>query len=698
MSALRDFAWRLGGDIISNKEVLCPGPGHSKDDRSLSVRPARDAPDGFILHSFAGDDPHVCMDHVRMKLGLPATPNRGSDGWRGLWDEAHHPHRTLVERYLASRRLQLPIEVAGEALRFHPRCPFGPGRMTPTMIALVRDIRSNEPIGIHRTALDSLGRKHEIDGKDRMALGQIKGGVVKLTPDEDVTLGLGIGEGIETTLSLQRAPEWLSSPVWACLSAGTLAAFPVLAGIESLVVAVDHDEAGRNAARQAIARWHEASRETLALTRKRPGADLNDLCKETLTMERYTVSPEEVVKETGPEFLARAQGRLSKPNGAGHANGRSDEAASAGDFEARVGPQAEPAKPNFRSLKMFCAEFRPISYAVAGLMREGSLFTLTGRTGEGKTAFLVILALAIATGRGDLIGRKVKKGRVAFCTAENPDDLRMRLMIACFLFNIDFDAIDRDVMISDNRVTPEAITEWIKASEIDFTLIIIDTWQAYFDGKDANNPTQAVEFTRRFRPLANLAGAPVVIIAAHPNKSAGDDRLIPNGAGSTLNEVDGNFSMLRDETGLHRLHWLGKIRGVPFEPLHFKIERFDSPDVVTVEGVRVQMPVMSPIADGEVEAREDRLAARDLALLNAMAGDPAGSERTWTSTLKLSRRAGQAMLTRLRKDKLVEIKARKWRLTKAGERMVNEADKADNTQERNGIYGPSHSESERCSI
>ena len=115
-------------------------------------------------------------------------------------------------------------------------------------------------------------------------------------------------------------------------------------------------------------------------------------------------------------------------------------------------------RPNFRTLKEFCAEFLPISYAVAGLMRDGSLYTLTGRTGEGKTAFLVLLALAIATGRSELIGRRVKKGRVAFATAENPDDLRMRLMVACFVFNIDVDVIDRDILISDNRVRPEAIT------------------------------------------------------------------------------------------------------------------------------------------------------------------------------------------------------------------------------------------------
>ena len=164
-------------------------------------------------------------------------------------------------------------------------------------------------------------------------------------------------------------------------------------------------------------------------------------------------------------------------------------------------------QPNFRTLAEFCAEFRPISYAVAGLMREGSLYTLTGRTGEGKTAFLVKLALAVATGRGEeLIGRKVKKGRVAFCTVENPDDLRTRFMVACYIFNIDVGVLDRDILVSDNRVAPEDIVAWIKETGEAFTLIVVDTWQAYFDGRDPNNNAEAVSFTRRFRPLAASRG------------------------------------------------------------------------------------------------------------------------------------------------------------------------------------------------
>src|SRR5262249_38802886 len=50
-------------------------PGHSAGDRSLSVKLDSAAPDGFLVHSFAGDDPIVCRDYVRQKLGLP-EPNK----------------------------------------------------------------------------------------------------------------------------------------------------------------------------------------------------------------------------------------------------------------------------------------------------------------------------------------------------------------------------------------------------------------------------------------------------------------------------------------------------------------------------------------------------------------------------------------------------------------------------------------------
>jgi hypothetical protein len=66
---LRHTARRLGGEVVGN-QVLCPGPGHSPRDRSLAVRFSREAPDGFVAHSFCGDDWRSCRDHIASLLGI----------------------------------------------------------------------------------------------------------------------------------------------------------------------------------------------------------------------------------------------------------------------------------------------------------------------------------------------------------------------------------------------------------------------------------------------------------------------------------------------------------------------------------------------------------------------------------------------------------------------------------------------------
>jgi RecA-family ATPase len=72
----RNLASALGGEV-SGHEIRAPGPGHSEKDRSLSVKVDTGAPDGFIVHSFAGDDPLECRDHVREKAGLGAFKPNG---------------------------------------------------------------------------------------------------------------------------------------------------------------------------------------------------------------------------------------------------------------------------------------------------------------------------------------------------------------------------------------------------------------------------------------------------------------------------------------------------------------------------------------------------------------------------------------------------------------------------------------------
>jgi putative DNA primase/helicase len=73
LHSLKEIARALGGEV-SNGQVLCPGPGHSQQDRSLAVKPRVNG--NYIVHSFAGDDWRVCRDHVNARLGLPVWRSR----------------------------------------------------------------------------------------------------------------------------------------------------------------------------------------------------------------------------------------------------------------------------------------------------------------------------------------------------------------------------------------------------------------------------------------------------------------------------------------------------------------------------------------------------------------------------------------------------------------------------------------------
>jgi putative DNA primase/helicase len=147
------------------------------------------------------------------------------------------------------------------------------------MVALVTDIRTGKPQAIHRTALDLAGHKIKVDGEERLSKGPTKGGCIRLTLDENVETFLGIGEGIETALSLQSLPEFGASPTWSCIHAKNIENFPVLSGIECLWIAVDHDDAGIIASEKCAERWHAAGREVLRLQPEKHKNDLNDWIK-----------------------------------------------------------------------------------------------------------------------------------------------------------------------------------------------------------------------------------------------------------------------------------------------------------------------------------------------------------------------------------------------------------------------------------
>ena len=158
-----------------------------------------------------------------------------------LWDERQAFVGSQAEVYLRDTRGigdWLDAFDLDESLGFHSACPFD-GERVPCLIALVRGIENDEPQAIHRTAL-KLGPRPERLG--RLSLGLVAGGAIKLSLDGDVTTGLLIGEGIETTLSASRVLKF--RPCWSVLSRSGIEKFPILSGIESITIAVDRDESG----------------------------------------------------------------------------------------------------------------------------------------------------------------------------------------------------------------------------------------------------------------------------------------------------------------------------------------------------------------------------------------------------------------------------------------------------------------------
>jgi hypothetical protein len=93
--SLEQIARALNGDIRGG-QVLAPGPGHSAEDRSLSIALSDKASDGFIVKSFANDDWRLCKDYVLEKLGLPKFQPEGR----------HHnsAEARLIQEAVASQR------------------------------------------------------------------------------------------------------------------------------------------------------------------------------------------------------------------------------------------------------------------------------------------------------------------------------------------------------------------------------------------------------------------------------------------------------------------------------------------------------------------------------------------------------------------------------------------------------------------
>ncbi len=259
-----------------------PGPRHSRNDRSLGVCIDPNAPDGFYIHSFAGDNETECRAYVKSQIQelnrkgayestLAPTEKASYRVKRAmeLWEMAEPPQGTVVEAYLAHRQCRLEPVIVADVIRFHPSLRHPSGDAFPAMVALVQGI-DGEPRGIHRTFLARDGRGKAPVKPEKMMLGPCGGGAVRLSPA--ASSSLLVGEGIETCLSAMQAT---GRPTWAALSTSGLRSLDLPPEVRDVVVLADGDDPGEQAARDAAIRWHRQGRR-VRIGRPPRGFDFND--------------------------------------------------------------------------------------------------------------------------------------------------------------------------------------------------------------------------------------------------------------------------------------------------------------------------------------------------------------------------------------------------------------------------------------
>jgi phage/plasmid primase-like uncharacterized protein len=211
----------------------------------------------------------LTMARPRSPPPVPVKVTDNSEFSLQLWADAG----PIAETYLHRRGLHALSD--DNVLRFLTRCPFDGGRRD-RLLALYRDIITDEPKAIARTAIDASGNKI-----GRMSLGPVGGCAIKVDDDTDVEQGLVVGEGFESVLA---GRQFGFRPAWALGSANAIKTFSVLAGIEALSILVDNDapdnagrRAGQTAAIMCSARWTAAGIEVRRVVPRGIGVDMADL-------------------------------------------------------------------------------------------------------------------------------------------------------------------------------------------------------------------------------------------------------------------------------------------------------------------------------------------------------------------------------------------------------------------------------------
>src|SRR5262245_61751278 len=121
--------------------------------------------------------------------------------------------------------------------------------------------------------------------------------------------------------------------------------------------------------------------------------------------------------------------------------------AQAGD---KAPPPKPPPKPLVLRLDEFLKQYVAPDYIVDGILQRGYLYSVTGLTGAGKSAWALLVAFIMANGGGKIGEREIVAGRIVYICKENPIDIMMRLMAMCERAGVQWaDIADRFLVIPE---------------------------------------------------------------------------------------------------------------------------------------------------------------------------------------------------------------------------------------------------------
>jgi hypothetical protein len=252
-------------------------PVHDDRDPSLSISFGKDG--RTLVKCHAGCEQARVIEALRglglwdgapsnLRSFVPKTDNGNGEHAKRIWEECLPAPGTLVEIYLRSRGITIPIP---DVLRFHPGLKHPDGGEWPAMVARVD--HHDDHIAIHRTFLRGDGSSKAPMPKPRLMLGRCSGGALRLSEPAEK---LAVGEGIETCLSILQAT---GKSIWAALSTSGLKSAELPEIVHEVLLIEDVDEAGEEAATFAGRKWQQAG---LVVKIARPTAghnDFNDMLK-----------------------------------------------------------------------------------------------------------------------------------------------------------------------------------------------------------------------------------------------------------------------------------------------------------------------------------------------------------------------------------------------------------------------------------